>query len=167
MQNEGETSDCGANDKLDKIYDVIARKHETIREIVETYFGFDVPEEVHKLIWSRALERRQFSKGSELLDALHESGGEVDPLRGDHKEVIAVINKRAGTTLDRQAVEDKYGSNYEVFNIDVWSFEEAARIISPKEAEDEQLAKKIAMAYYNVATALTLCGPKMRVTTLN
>lgn len=162
----GQSSDCGANDKLEKIYTMIVAKAETIRSITETYLGVPVLDKDHERIITNVKARQSFSSGAELLQVLADKHGDIDHLNGDHQEVVAVINKRYGTTLDRQAVEAVYGTHYEAFNVDVWAFAKSAAFISPGNNESEINARQVAMAYYNVATALVLCGPSMRVVVL-
>lgn len=162
---EAPLSGCGANDKLPQIYEYIARRGDTLRS-VPSQLGVAVPDETHEMIIRRARERTQFSPGIALFTKLCEEAGSdfIDYLDGAHKEVVAVINKRAGTTLDRQALKEEFGSNYQAFNVDVWSFARAARMTSL--APEEAIQKEIAMLYYNLATTFVLAGPKMRVVTL-
>lgn len=163
---EGDASGCGANDKLDKIYNFMVRKADVLRMTAEA-LGVTISEDTHAMIVNNASARTDFSKGSELLEALRETAGNetVDPLRGGHQEVIAVINKRPGTTLDREVLEAEFGSAYEAFNVDVWTFDEAARATSLTSDEVDQ--KVVAMNYYNLATAFMLGGPKLRVIVLD
>lgn len=163
---QGGASGCGANDKLDKIYDFTVRKADVLRATTEM-LGVSVDENTHAMIVANASSREDFSKGSELLAALRDTAGEeaVDPLRGSHKEVLAVINKRSGTTLDRDALEAEFGPDYEAFNVDVWTFDEAARATSLTQEEIDQ--KIVAMNYYNLATAFVLGGPNLRVVVLD
>lgn len=159
---EGEKSDCGANDRLEAIYAYMAENPEALRDMAAA-LGVDVPQDAHDMIIGNASARTQFSAGKELLDVLRENAREefVDKLHGDHKEVVAAINKRAGTTLDRDALRAEFGEDYEAFNVDVWAFEEAARATSFTEEEVQQ--KVVAMVYYNLATTMVLVGKKMRI----
>lgn len=160
-------SGCGANDQLDRVYDYIAKNGDTLRGLTES-FGISVPSEFHTIIVDNAAARGDFSTGRELLDVLEQNAPEefVDKLHGEHNEVVAVINKRPGTTLDRDALKEKFGDIYQAFNVDAWAFEEAARTISG-DSESEVQAKIIAMCYYNLATTMVLAGPKMRVVVLD
>jgi hypothetical protein len=163
---EGEKSDCGANDRLEAIYAYMADNPQALRGMAAA-IGVDVSQETHDLIIGNAGARTQFSTGKELLGILEENAREefVDKLHGDHKEVVAVINKRAGTTLDRDALRAEFGEEYEAFNVDAWAFEEAARATSFTEEEVQQ--KVAAMVYYNLATTMVLVGKKMRIVTLD
>jgi hypothetical protein len=160
----GAPSGCGANDKLSAIYEFMAKSSDIIHGLA-SQLGVEVDDETHHLIIANAVSRLEFSDGSELLAALREKGGDasVDVLKGQHKEVVAVINHRAGTTLDRDVLQVEFGDNYQAFNVDVWALAAGARVITPSGNEREQLQKIIAMVYYNLATACVLCGPTMRV----
>lgn len=168
----GAPSGCGANDKLSEIYDFIAKNGEVLRGLAAE-LGVKVDEETQQLITGNAAARSEFSDGAALLKTLKDKGGDesVDVLKGAHKEVVAVINKRAGTTLDRNAFEAEFGEGYQAFNVDTWAFAEGARLITQMGDDQEQLKKQIAqkqaaMVYYNLATACVLCGPNMRVVVL-
>jgi len=160
----GEKSGCGANDKLPEIYAMMVKKAEHIRELTELILGMPVPDEIHDMIMARATERVLFSPGSKVASAVTEVAGEesVETLEGSHKEIVAVINLVDGTTLDRDGLHAVTGGKYQAFNVDAWAFERSARVIS--ESEDDMIdAKVIALTYYNLATALVLCGPDMLV----
>jgi hypothetical protein len=167
LERHGAPSGCGANDKLPAIYAYIAQNGDTLKGLAVSLLGYEITDEDHALIISNAQARSDFSGGDELLQVLQSEGGRVDMLRGEHTEVMAVINRRKGTTLDRDALEAEFGDGYEAFNDDEWSFEEGARVISHMGGEEEIRRKRIAMLYYNLATAGVLCGPKMRVVILN
>lgn len=162
----GEASGCGANDKLSLIYDFTVRHADEIRGLADAV-GVSVDDETHDLIVSNAAARTSFSAGGELLTELRQAGGEeaIDPLEGGHKEVVAVINLRTGTTLDREALAAEFGNDYQAFNVDAWSFAEATEAISLSEEETNQ--KVAAMVYYNLATAGVLCGKGMRTIVLH
>lgn len=162
-------SGCGANDKLQAIYRIIgSEKSATIRELAGA-FGATVSDETHQSIIEGATRRSAFSSGESILnEVILPIGGEdsVDTLVGEHKEVVAVVNHRTGTTLDRDALEREFGKDYEAFNIDAWSFENGARALYP-DADDATIERTVAaMVYYNIATAIALCGPTMRVIVL-
>lgn len=157
----GDGSGCGANDKLSLIYDFIARHGEALRELAAT-LGVTTSDESFATIMAHAGGRTEFSTGRELLTALQAQGEHaVDPLVGDHREVVAVVNTVEATTLDRMALTQEFGDQYEAFNIDVWAFDEAATLMS--ESPEEVNAKTFAMTLYNLATAHVLCGKNMRV----
>lgn len=167
VELHGAPSGCGANDKLADIYGYISRNGDTLRGITTSVLGYDISDADHDLIIGNATDRTEFTTGDDLLATLRKTGGDecVDNLRGAHTEVMAVINRRAGTTLDRDAIEAEFGSQYEAFNIDEWAFENGAKLMARTDADTHQ--KRIAMAYYNFATAGVLCGPDMRVVVLD
>lgn len=157
-------SGCGANDRLEDIYRVLATKPEVVRAIA-SQLGVVADESDHNLIVQNAEGRREFSRGRELLDDLSNCDKDcIDHLEGTHNETVIVINTRYGTTLDRDKLAAEFGDKYQAFNVDVWAFEEAARLTSETDAEAR--AKGLAMVYYNIATALTLCGPNIRIVTV-
>lgn len=158
--------DCGANKHLAKIYAYIAQNGSTLKTIAES-LGYEVGGEDHALITGRAAERTEFSDADDILGVVREEGGRVDELEGEHKEVVAILNKRKGTTLDRDAVKAEFGEDYEAFNVDVWSFNEAARVTSHMGGEDEVRQKELATLYSTFATAGFLCGPNMRIVVLD
>lgn len=154
-----EKSGCGACDRLTDIYAYLASHGDDLRSMAST-LGVTISNESFKTMISNARVRNDFSSGSAIKSILESSNGTIDHLCGEHNEVIAVINRRKGTTLDREALEHEFGPSYEAFNIDVWAFPEAAKHIhSTMEAND----KIAAMVLYNLATAHVLCGPSMRV----
>lgn len=161
----GETSGCGANDKLQTIYQYMHTQGDMLR-LVAAQLGVEVSDDTHQLIVDNAASRTAFSPGSELLSVLKANANDefIDHLDGDHHEVIAVINNRHNTTLDRDALQHVFGMDYQVFNVDVWSFQEAASVISDSHQEAAQ--KVAAMAYYNLATTYVLGGPHLRVIVL-
>lgn len=160
---EGDKSGCGANDRLADIYGILVRKSDTIRSFCERY-GITVDDETHAIILKNAGARQSFSDGSELkaeLDLI--TRGEYDRVYGSHNEVAVVLNTVSGTTLDRDLVYKEFGEELQAFNVDVWAFQESVNIISTTPNSREVQQKVVAMAYYNFATALTLCGPAMRI----
>lgn len=156
-----EKSGCGACDRLSDIYAFIATNGDVLRDVARQ-LGVSVQDELHEKIVANAASRQDFSSGSELKKRLDENDGTVDHLRGEHNEVIAVINMRPGTTLDREALEKEFGQEYEAFNVDVWSFASGAEVLSGNPSE-----ATTAMIYYNLATAHVLCGPAMQVYVLS
>lgn len=158
-----DASGCGANDKLPEIYDLMVRKADVIKDYAEKILGFAIDDETeHQLIIGNAKARTSFSSGKEVLETFKDNpGADHEELDGGHKEVVAAINFREGTSLSRELLAQKYGPDYQAFNVDAWSFQHAAEATS--ETADEVRKKVIAMTYYNVATALVLCGPEMRI----
>jgi hypothetical protein len=161
----GENCGCGAQDRIEKIYKYMVNHAGDIRELVGK-LDVSVSDQVHNLIIGNASDRTEFSTGAQISAALVETAGEeTQPtLEDDHNEVVAVINLREGTTLDRQALEAVFGPEYQAFNVDAWAFLEAAKATSLSVEEAEQ--KVVAMVYYNLATAGVLCGKTMRVVVL-
>lgn len=162
-----QTSGCGANDKLATIYRIMYEKADVLRELA-TAFHINVHNDDHAAIVAGAQRRTAFSSGAEVFTAasVQMDSSDIDTLRGAHNEVLVTINHRVGTTLDREAVRAEFGDDYQSFNVDAWSFEAGARALY-HDADDATIARAVtAMVYYNLATALALCGSNMRVTIL-
>lgn len=158
----GEKCGCGAKDEIKPVYGMIADNPLMIRRKVES-LGIVVSDEVHNLIVKNASARTDFPTGAELSAGLKDVAGEQaeSVLAGPHKEVVAAINTNEGTSLDRQALAEVFGPDYQAFNIDAWTFADAAAAISLTDEEAEM--KVVALAYYNVTAAFILCGPGMRL----
>lgn len=157
----------GMYDKPDQLYAMIVKRSEEIRAVAES-IGVMVDDETNELICTNAAAREVFSTRSELAAILDEYVGieKIDDFPRTHNEVLAVINRRAGKTLDRAALRQAFGSKYEVFNVDVWSFQEAANTISTTKNAYEAQQKIAAMTYYNLASLLALGGPGLRMIVL-
>ena len=160
-------SGCGANDRLRDIYQKLVTENVAIRDVA-AQLGVRVSDTEHATIVARAEQRHDFSSGRDVLECMRResSVNDIDMLRGEHREVVAVINFREHTTLDRDVVDEAFGESYEAFNVDAWSFGAAAEALYP--GADESIAARVvaAMVYYNLATAAVLCAPSMRVVVL-
>lgn len=158
----GERSGCGANDEIEKIYAMLLKKPEHIRGLAESLIG-PISDDTHNMIMSRALERIVFGSGKDVRDAFTDVAGDdaCETLEGEHKEIVTTINFVRGTTLDRKVLAADADEKYQGFNVDAWAFEDSARTIATDEADVR--AKIVALTYYNLATALVLCGPEMIV----
>lgn len=154
-------SGCGANDNLPAIYAFIAKEGAELRKLAAN-LGMHVDDETHELIVKNAAGRTDFSEGAELLNTLRKQPcARLSSVNGPHREVLALINLREHTTLDRYSLRDEFGGDYQAFNMDVWAFEKSAKIISENSRDAEQ--KLAAMLYYNLATAHVLAGTGLRV----
>lgn len=166
----GDKAGCGANDMLPEIYVMMVKKAEAIRSLAQSILGKEIQDEIHSTIMERVMQRVLFGPGSKIKAAVTEVVGDeaCETLEGGHKEIVAVINLIHGTTLDRDALQEATDGEYQAFNVDAWAFKPSAKIITSHDAnneinENEVEAKVIALTYYNLATALVLCGPEMLV----
>ncbi|MDB5184033.1 MAG: hypothetical protein JWO07_714 [Candidatus Saccharibacteria bacterium] len=158
-----DASGCAANDKLPAVYSFMAQHGDVLRDLAEQ-LGVKINEQTHLLITSNASARDEFSNGPDLLDALRsQSGSRVSTLKGSHREVLVAVNTKFGTTLDRDAVADEFGDNYQAFNVDVWAFPESAKLCSYFGGDHEADQKVAAMVYYNLAVAHVIGGKNLRV----
>lgn len=160
-------SGCGANDELPGIMRQIVEKPEVILAVlgqlnVRVNKDGAFPTMVEK---AKALIDHEgyLKSGKEVSKTLRSASpeGNCPELKGAHNEVIIRLNTVEGTTIDRRALKREYGDVYQIFNIDVWAIKKAAETLS--NTEEEATDKFAAMVTYQVATALQLCGPSMRV----
>lgn len=171
--NAESASGCGANDNLRAILGLVHEKPDVILSVLET---LNVPvdtETVYPAMVAKARELTDregfFANGKAVSETLKAASpdGNCPELQGGHKEVIIRLNTVEGTTLDRRALEEVYGDEYQVFNVDVWSLKQSAELLSTDENGEVDSAEAenrfAAMVIYQVATALQLCGPSMRV----
>lgn len=163
---DSEKSGCGANDKLGLILAKITDESSAIRAFL-TVRGIAVTGTLHTSIVERASElvdRDYAATAGEAVTQVTEThDGMVELLDGPHNEAILVVNTAEGTTLDRAKFREEFGDDVEAFNVDVWALQHMAEATSI--TTDEITPKFVAALYYNVATALTLAGPSVRVVT--
>lgn len=175
---KGNNCGCGAEDKLDNSEDengpsilgYIERRGDDIKAVLESpLIGLTISDELHESIVSRSKELRQeryATAGCDLKKATLEVAGEeaIEPLTGVHNEVALRIRTKAGATIDRPKLREKYGDRLEVFELDLPNLKSGVEAISLSNEEADR--KFIAALYYNVATASVLAGPSLRVIVL-
>ena len=162
----GKASGCGANDKLPMIFNLLQRKGDAVRGIVES-LGVAVDDDTHQHLITNAQQPREFDTVREVFEQLRKAdGAHIATLRGGHQEVMAVINLREGTTLDRTALATEFGEQLQSFNVDVWALKNLAEVLA--DGSDDGSANQLfrAMLYYNVATTLVLADSSLRVAVL-
>lgn len=160
-------SGCGANDQLPAILSQMVEKPAVMAGVLER-LGVEVDTEtalVGMIAKADMLVQHPhyFKSGKEIAATLASASpdGNCPDLVGAHNEILIRLNTVEGTTLNRRALKDAYGDDYQVFNVDVWALKTAAETLSYSEEEAEN--KFAAMVMYQVATALQLCGPSMKV----
>ena len=175
----GEDAGCAAADKVGAIFTIIAQRGEQLRVLAtELGLGSDISDETHQQIIRHAIDESKLVMASgndlvamvdaQLAKSAEPTGAHTDMLRGNHHEVAVVMNQRAGTTLDRQALAREFDRAHEhrqAFNIDTWTFAPSAEALYPGDSTVQQHATT-AMLYYNLAAIMALCGPRMTVTVL-
>ena len=175
----GEDAGCAAADKVGAIFTIIAQHGEQLRSLATKLgLGSDSSDEAHQQIIRHATDETKLVVASgnklvtmvdaQLAKSAEPTGAHTDMLRGNHHEVAVVINQRAGTTLDRQALArefDRAHEHHQAFNIDTWAFAPSAEALYPDDPTAQQQATT-AMLYYNLAAIMALCGPRMTVTVL-
>jgi hypothetical protein len=178
----GEDAGCAAADKVGAIFTIIAQYGEQLRSLAtELDLGSLSSDEAHQQIIRHAADESELvmASGNDLVAMVdaqlakntdntdEPTGAHTDVLRGNHHEAAVVMNQRAGTTLDRQALAlaQEFGQQYQAFNIDTWAFAPSAEVLYPGDPIAQQHATT-AMLYYNLAAIMALCGPCMTVTVL-
>ena len=175
----GEDAGCAAADKVGAIFTIIAQHGEQLRVLAtELGFGSDSSDETHQQIIRHAADESELVMASgndlvamvdaQLAKSAEPTGAHTDMLHGSHHEAVVVMNQRAGTTLDRQALArefDRAHEHHQAFNIDTWAFAPSAEALYPDDPTAQQQATT-AMLYYNLAAIMALCGPRMTVTVL-
>lgn len=175
----GEQAGCAAADKVGAIFTIIAQRGEQLRVLAtELGLGSDSSDEAHQQIIRHATDEIKLVVASgnklvamvdaQLAKSAEPTGAHTDMLHGSHHEAAVVMNQRAGTTLDRQALArefDRTSEHHQAFNIDTWAFAPSAEALYPDDPTAQQQAAT-AMLYYNLAAIMALCGPRMTVTVL-
>ena len=175
----GEQVGCAAADKVGAIFTIIAQHGEQLRSLATKLgLGSDSSDEAHQQIIRHAADESKLVMASgndlvamvdaQLAKSAEPTGAHTDILRGNHHEAAVVMNQRAGTTLDRQALArefDRAHEHHQAFNIDTWAFAPSAEALYPGDPTAQQYATT-AMLYYNLAAIMALCGPRMTVTVL-
>ena len=175
----GEQAGCAAADKVGAIFTIIAQRGEQLRSLAtELGLGSDSSDEAHQQIIRHAADETKLVMASgndlvamvdaQLAKSAEPTGAHTDMLQGSHHEAVVVMNQRAGTTLDRQALAREFDRAHEhrqAFNIDTWTFAPSAEALYPGDSTVQQHATT-AMLYYNLAAIMALCGPRMTVTVL-
>ena len=175
----GEDAGCAAADKVGAIFAIIAQHGEQLRSLAtELGLGSDISDEAHQQIIRHAADESKLVMASgndlvamvdaQLAKSAEPTGAHTDMLQGSHYEAVVVMNQRAGTTLNRQALAqefDRASAHRQAFNIDTWAFAPSAEALYPDDPTAQQQATT-AMLYYNLAAIMALCDPRMTVTVL-
>ncbi len=155
---------CGACAKAKEIVGYISTD---IDKMISVYDQLDIPfGSVAESIKNKAdsLFRSDEFFDENRTDALNvatEEGGQCAVLEGEHKELFVFLNFVKGKTVDQEAIRAEYGDNYDLFVVDVWSFENAAEVLS--DTSDEKGRFIAALALYNLATASQLSSENMPI----
>jgi len=158
---------CGACAKVKTIYQHVADKINDIVSLTSQY-GINVSQSEKDSIVQQAksrLNQADFfaADRSSVLNHAQECGSMYEELVGAHNELGVALNTKPGTTVDRSAIRAKYGSQYDMFVVDAWTFANAAKEVSlgGNSIDTERIAKAIALQ--NVATASVLGHGSLRI----
>ena len=111
--SEETQSGCGANDRLEQIYAMIVRKADVIKEIADSILGEGIVDHAtSERIVANAASRKDFPAGQDVISVFKSArNAKLEELHGEHSEVVAVINLKKGTTLDRRALAKELGAS--------------------------------------------------------
>lgn len=157
---------CGAADKEDDTFVYIAAYRDELQAFLRD-LGIEVSDELSEEIGLQAQalvdEGYAAQQGRNVINAISAVGGEgsIEELAGGHKEVVAALNLRAGTTLDKDKLHELLGGDVQIFGADVWAMQQNANELESDPAEAHKLF--VAMLYYNLGVAAVLCNASLRV----
>jgi len=101
---------------------------------------------------------------AEIISTGQDAGASYEKLTAGHNELAGVINTVPDTTIDRMAIREAFGDQYDVFVVDVWSFENGLKeAIGPKEDLSTALQASIV---HNLATFSKLSHKSMPIATV-
>ncbi|MCP5244547.1 MAG: hypothetical protein H6937_00705 [Burkholderiales bacterium] len=151
---------CGACAKVKNIYQHIVERIDDITDVIEQ-LGISINQDEKTALVQRANQRLQspgfFSDDrSTVLQAAQANGAQYEELVDAHNELGIAINTRPGTTVNRAAIRETFGPQYDMFIVDTWTFDSAAREITDNSDNQDAIRIAKAMAVQNVATASVL-----------
>jgi hypothetical protein len=184
---------CGANDRAPEIFGKIAE--EKAQDFIVSRLNDGQPLSTDFVDAAKKLSTSSQGGESSRLSAIADNGGQMPELKGNHTEIMVVLNNREWTTFHREyltmagglvsdnnkanrrlynyCTRNKDGSPGEVlvsaFNIDVWAFQPSAEKVLEVFGENtpQNVQKFVeALTVYNIATALTLGHSSLPVVTL-
>ncbi|MCE7914054.1 MAG: hypothetical protein DYH15_05065 [Nitrosomonas sp. PRO4] len=158
---------CGACSKAPTIYRHITERLQDIASLTSQY-GISLTEVEKGAILQQAKNRLNqpgfFAEDrATIVQTAQDCGAGYEELVGAHNELGIALNTRSGTTVDRAAIRAKYGPQYDVFVVDAWAFETAAKDINSNGSSEytQRIAKAITLQ--NVATASVLGHGSLRI----
>ena len=151
---------CGACAKVRNVYQHVADNVDNIARLTDQY-GINISNEEKSIIVERANQRLQqpdfFNEDrSAVLQAAQENGASYEELVDAHNELGIALNIRAGTTVDRAAIRAAFGPQYDMFVVDAWTFDTAAKELMDNGNDQDAARVAKAIAVQNVATASVL-----------
>ena len=152
-------SGCGLADNIVNIFTTFRdNSDETASMLSENQELFNISFEPNDPEWfevvgmiNNLLERIEYPLGEEIIDeSVAQSGAAKQTLRGDHAEVMAVVNYDHGTTLNSNAANQNAEP---VFNLDMWYVQEMARAMDLNMLSS--VIEKLSLGLY-IATEMVL-----------
>lgn len=162
----GDVCACGACAQAESATGIIISHAGSVRQALIDQ-GIQPSDEQHERVISgtRRLHDGTFftQDRSAVIDAMVDERAEKELLVGPHLELAIALQCIPGQTIDRQAIRDKYGEQYDVFVLDAWALEKSASLINRTGYEEETADLTTALAYYNIGVAAQLVGPSMPI----
>ncbi|MCB1976579.1 MAG: cadmium-containing carbonic anhydrase [Nitrosomonas sp.] len=151
---------CGACAKARDVYQHIANNIDNIIKLASQYC-INISDEEKSIMVKRAHQRLQqpnffHENRSSILKAAQENGANYEELVSAHNELGIALNTRAGTTVDRAAIRAAFGPQYDIFVVDAWTFNSAAKELINSDNDQSIALIAKAIAVQNVATASVL-----------
>lgn len=168
----GSSCGCGAQDRLDateknpaSILKTIAEYGDELRTTA-SLLGVDVDDKLHDRVVSQAVslsDEGYATTGAALREAYVEVAGleAVETVKGKHKEVVVVVNKQSGKSINHPKLREVFGEDVNAFELDVASLATGCEVLSL--SPEEALQQFVGALYYNLATTKVLAGPSLRV----
>ncbi|MDV6345470.1 cadmium-containing carbonic anhydrase [Nitrosomonas sp. Is37] len=151
---------CGACSKAPDIYHHIVKQIDSIAALTSNY-GISISDTEKAYVTEKATKRLNQSgffaeDRSIVLQTARSHGADYEELVDAHNELGIALNTKAGTTVDRAAIRRIFGQQYDLFVVDAWTFDNAARELKPEYNNHDIARISKAIAIQNVATASVL-----------
>ena len=151
---------CGFADKMPKIFqlaidrrgDITKRLNDVYNANIDKISQFDIHfseliENAYSLLEKYSAEKIKLT-GENLLSTVEQKGTVIENVEGDHKEAVAFVNLKPGTTFDTNQ-SNREGN--QAFNLDLWAAVEQ----SGKLGVDASFATAASLIHYQ-ATEIML-----------
>lgn len=151
---------CGACAKAPDIYRYIIKEIDAIATLTNNY-GISISDTEKAYVTKTAAKRLNQSgffaeDRSSVIEAARSHGADYEELVDAHNELGIALNVKVGTTIDRAAIRRAFGHQYDLFVVDAWTFDNAARELNAENHPEVADRVSKAIAIQNVATASIL-----------
>ncbi|MEZ4104419.1 MAG: cadmium-containing carbonic anhydrase [Candidatus Paceibacterota bacterium] len=152
---------CGACSKAANIYQYIVENIDAIAELAE-YYDINISDEEREFLAKQAkrnLEETNFfaKERLDILELSRKSGAWYEDLIGTHSESAIILNTKYGTTINRSAIREVFGPEYDVFVVDIWTFDQEAKDLTIYDNDPTEMSLFVkAITVHNIATLSVL-----------